>query len=278
MIGVLLDKEASERRIDRLILHIKIKMDDLLNEYGRIPEMIFTDDFIDEYLEVFTNAIEEYSQGELNNTDYFYVKALEIMKDFFYEEGCPKISDSKKVANFLYQTGISPLLFANDEVRNNFEIIQQAITFTEGRANDDLDSIYKDDRDFVKGWIAFYPRAYQFLNKSLRDDFELLKLASGKAPDLIMYTSERIRSNRDLMQELVEESPYAILFMKDEFKNDVDLIKAAIEKDPGVYRFLNLDLKDNDDIKKYHKERVAKYPFAYKVLVDPLPQPVFIKK
>lgn len=278
MVEALLKKEASANKIDEMISHIKSKMSGLLDEYGHIPDIIYSSDFIEEYIRVFIDELEQYKDEELRNADSFYIKALDILKSFFLEEDCPKFNNTVKAANFLYEVGISPLSFCVDEIRNDFDIIQQAIIYTEGRAIVDLDSKYKDDRDFIAGWIAFYPRAYQFLNASLKDDFSLLELAIGSAPDLINYASERIRSDREMMQELIEQSPFSLFFMKDEFQNDLDLIKHAIEIDPSVYYYLSNDLKANNNIMSYHEARVAKYPFAYKVLIDPLPKPVFKKK
>ncbi|MCR4562594.1 MAG: DUF4116 domain-containing protein [Bacilli bacterium] len=277
LINALLNEDESKKKIDEMILELERKMDDLLDEYGRIRDFIYSNSFIEEYLELFSSQIEDYSQNILSETDYFYFKALGIIQGYFFND-CKDLNKTMEVSNFLYRTGLSPLSFCSKEIRNDFEVIKQAIIYTNGRALQDLDSAYKDDKDFISGWIAFYPRAYPLLNETLKDDFPLLKLAIGAGPDLIKYSSKRIRSNREMMLELVKESPFSLLFMEDEFKNDPIYIKEAIEVDPAVYYSLSQDFQDNEEIKQYLQARIEKYPFAYKVLLDPPPRPLFKKK
>lgn len=270
-------KKYIENKIDTLLEDIDMVLDFEVLGYINEGDLI-SKEVMNKYLNLFKIEMSHLWGNVLTETNYFYRGIINILKKFFNLKNAPKLDDKKLIDDLILSTRISPLEFAIDNLRNDSELVQEAIMFTNGKAIDGLDSFYQEDRSYILGWLAFYPEAYAFLNVTLRNDIEVLCVASKMSGhSSILYSSNELRNSKEDMIKLVKYSPSSYFYMEKEMQEDKDIVIAAIEEDPFIYNRLDDYLRDNSQIKSYYDERMAKYPGRYKELVDPVPKPYFSK-
>ena len=156
-------------------------------------------------------------------------------------------------------------------------LVEDMIRRSDGIAFAFLPEKYLHNKEYIKGWLPFFPGAFQFLDDNQRNDEDLVYSATAYAGLPFAYADDRIRYNKKVVLKIIEESynPDIYPFLPAVLKRDKDIALAAIEIDPFFFDHLDESLQKNEDIIKAFEARKAKNLSRYKVLVDPVPQPVF---
>ena len=259
------------------------KCDDLIVLSGLIEEanedrsVCKTPEWKRQFLDLLAVVSQEKARFPYEKTELFQILWNDFpLNRFDRSDNEPYFDDPKFVQDVFNATGFFflPALCGNslDEEDELVEILIQA---TDGLAFGYLPKAYREDGEYVKGWLRFFPAAFRFLAPEQRNDLSFASLAIAAAPQNFVFVGQDIRSSKEAVMELAKENPMIFFHLPESFRKDPDIAIAIIEEDPLMYRFLDEALQEDETVRAAFEKRAALGMHRVRILIDPAPKPDF---
>jgi len=97
------------------------------------------------------------------------------------------------------------------------------ISMQKGLKLQDVDELYKKDKDIVL-------------------------MAVMKDSEALQYADNKLKKDKEFILRIVKKKPYALKYVDDSLKADKDVVLAAMEKNTSVYKFASESLKKDKDV------------------------------
>lgn len=104
-----------------------------------------------------------------------------------------------------------------------------------------------DNRDFAIAAVQQEAFALQYINKSFREDREIIQKAVKKCGSALEYATPELKADRDIVIAAVRSDRLAFNYAAPKFRADGEIILAAVKADGLAFCFATTEMKSDPD-------------------------------
>ncbi|MFN5642548.1 MAG: DUF4116 domain-containing protein [Sphingobacteriales bacterium] len=236
---------------------------DITDTNGNILLSIYSNLYDDGYFKVIVlsdKTIIVYSFDK-NNADGFDLYQYDAAKNKLIKKYL--IEDKSQILSIIEEKDCPMILsMANDELRNNKEIVLAALR-RDPYCFRHAGEVIKNEKDIILAALSAYPDAFLYAAEELQNNKEFLLNCIKINPEVCEFISSTFQNDQEIIQYAVSCDGMSLQYASEELKNNREIVLTAITKNGMSIQYASLKLRDDIDIVSAAKNsagtRVLKY-------------------
>ena len=118
---------------------------------------------------------------------------------------------------------------------------------SDGFALEDIDDIFKKDKEIVLAAINEYGGAFEYAHETLKNDREILLASLAEHVFAMEDTDDSFKKDREFVMEALNINGSALEFIDESFKKDKEIVMQALRQNGEAFEYADASLKNDKE-------------------------------